>query len=164
MQNTPKRTDKKINFDQYVNQYTDVQKLKNLHFDPAVFYVMDDPTGTYVSTLPSTEVAVTPEDFGIKSVTGLTVTIYGGSIVIGSQEYTCGETNVTIATETSFIGWQYSYVNKVLTIVDFGSSVTYDPLYIRNPLYEYEMNETSTGVSLVRIKKVYQFPANFGNL
>lgn len=45
----PKRTDKKIAFDQYEQVVKDVSKLNNIQFDPTVFSVINDGTGYYVT-------------------------------------------------------------------------------------------------------------------
>ena len=48
----PERSSRGINFNTYESTVREVNKLKNLKFDPCVFYVLEDPSGTFVSIRP----------------------------------------------------------------------------------------------------------------
>jgi len=50
---TPKKTDRAINFSSWDNINRQVKKLQNIKFDPFVFQTIEDPSGIYVTTQPS---------------------------------------------------------------------------------------------------------------
>ena len=56
MNNTPKRNDNKINYDQYKQTYDNAQKAINISFDPSKFTVFDDGKTKFVSINIPTQV------------------------------------------------------------------------------------------------------------
>lgn len=140
---TPQRSDNSINFSQYREMANDVNRNNNINFDTLSFNVIKDNSGTYVSALISPEVEVIPEEFGKKSIAGTTLTIYGGSIVVGSVEYTVGDTALGISSDC-YVGYEFDIVAKTLGIVNFGSAVAQDDSHIRQKLYHITYNSGTT--------------------
>jgi hypothetical protein len=79
-----------------------------------------------------------PEDFGIKTISGTVVTMYGGEITIGYTGHTVADTNLTVDTDTAFLGWDYNIDTTALTIVNFGSTFLRDPAHIRKWIWKVE--------------------------
>lgn len=107
------------------------------------------------------------EMFGIKSISGATVTIYAGKIWIGKTEQAAAETPLTLNTD-SYVGWEYAFGGG-LTIKNFGSTFVQDDGYIRKPLYLFTYTapvapatvgsiSLSTGCHMCEV-----FPANWGS-
>lgn len=105
-------------------------------------------------------------EFGIKEISGATVTIFGGSIYVGETEVTAGDTPLTLNTD-SFVGWEYSFGGG-LVIKSFGSTFAQDSGYIRRKLYFFSYTAPVApaeigSIALVRgcpFAEVY--PANWG--
>ncbi len=157
----PKRTDVSISYSTFMSIYQKMRKILNISFDRNKFAVIEDDSGISISLRDNVSSTV-PEDFAIKSVSGVTMTLYGGSIVIGSKEYIANETTITFSAYDSYIGYEFSYSSLSLSIQNFGTTMTYDQGYIRKPLYYVLKNSTTNQVSVKRIKHVDLYPANFG--
>lgn len=89
MAKMPTRSTSKLNYEQYINLLRDVSRLKNLHFDPLVFSVLADMTGTYVSTR-SQVVATVKSSFGFCGFYTLDgcqyMRLYGGTVRYQGRE------------------------------------------------------------------------------
>ena len=95
--------------------------------------------------------------------TGADVTIYGGEIQIGEQTpVAVADTTVTITANLQYVGWRYVKATKVLTIVNFGTSVSYTAGNIEKWLYLFSL--IGGAVACVSDGTLNQvFPANFGD-
>ena len=49
----PQRSDRGISYSTYENLVRQMRRMLNLRFDPNVFYVQQDPAGTFISVIPS---------------------------------------------------------------------------------------------------------------
>lgn len=107
------------------------------------------------------------EMFGLKSIKADTVTIYGGKIWIGKNEYAAADTPLTLNTD-SWVGWEYAFGGG-LTIKNFGSTFVQDDGYIRKPLFYFIYTapvapattgslKLETGCHMCEV-----FPANWGS-
>lgn len=163
--NIPDRRNAKLDFNAFKNQSEAVRKHDNLRFNPFDFYVMSNNTGEYVS-LQNKEAKKVTSDFEISNIEvtddNLIIQIYGGTILIGITEITCADTILTLTTQKSYVGWEYSYSAETLSLVNFGSTLAYDDNYIRKCLYLFEKSTGSNTPELKRIKYNSQvYPANF---
>jgi hypothetical protein len=167
MNRRPSRGDFSQNLEIVRQQYDDVRRLNNIQFDPTKFHVIQDSTGLYISLQPTFDIPVTKEEFVEKQISGTDVTIYGGKIVIGKTPYTCGETTVSLNTD-SYVGWEFDWAAKTLSIVNFGSTMVYDDAFLRKELYYYTYTPASGSIAayVTRERKcnVEYFPGNFGEV
>ena len=87
---SPQRTDKRINYDTWLNAFDQVRKLHNLNFDHSYFITHEDPTGFYITFDPSS-VSQTNEEFDFKveanasSTTSTTFIVRGGIVARDSK-------------------------------------------------------------------------------
>lgn len=110
----PKKSDRSINFDAWVNVCAKVRKITNLKFDPTIFWVQDDPTGVYVTMYPpATEASATQEDhFKVADNTSggsLSVVVHGGSWYDRKDDE---DTRVTLTCDTGYSG-KYEDVKSI---------------------------------------------------
>lgn len=78
--------------------------------------------------------------FGYSITGAATVKIYGGEIQIGSSAaVSVADTNVTISSDYSYVGIRYVYSTKTLSIVNFGTSITYNGEQFQKWLYEFRL-------------------------
>jgi hypothetical protein len=124
--------------------------------------------------IPRTVLASIKEMFGIKSISGATVTIYAGKIWIGKTEKVAAETPLTLNTD-SYVGWEYAFgegleyeIGGSLTIKNFGSTFTQDDGFIRKPLYLFTYTAPVAPATVGSIKlnsgchMCDVYPANWG--
>ena len=136
-----------------------VGRLSNLKFSKA-FRVSNDISGTYVDLAP--DVAVIPyEEFGIQSITGAAITVYGGQIVMGNVHILVSETTVNISEATDVIGWKYSYGTGSLIITLLGSAWTTDSAYVICPLWNCAFSGSTASIVSKASRMIY--PANLGS-
>jgi len=171
MYRTPKKTDSKLDFSQYRQMYSDVRRIDNINFDPTVFYVIDDQSGMYVSLIvPEVEEMI--EDWQViriaKTETEGTSNLWmrGGTLLVGSVIHTLADmiypdNPLILDTELCIIGVEYSFADKTFVHKNFGSTMSFDPNYIRQAFWE--LTSTDGGVhNITRRRHDLLFPANFG--
>jgi len=156
--NTPKRTDPELKYTVILELYRKMRKILNIKFDKNKFIVAEDDSGTFVTI--KTQVFGGITDFDIKEILNNTITLYGGSIVIGYTETTCPDTSLTITTPTATIGWQYEYATGIFSITNFGSTFSLDSSFIRRKLYA--VKKVGDNVFITRNYKPEVYPSNFG--
>ena len=154
----PKSGDTRISLGLMQGMLRDIKRLSNLRFSKE-FRVSMDQTGTYVGL--ATFTSDIPEEFGIKSIVGAGITVYGGQIVIGNVKYSCVYTTVNVSEATDIIGLRYSYSSRTLMIALLGSTWATDSAYITIPLWNVSYNGVSASVVSKASRIVY--PANMGN-
>jgi len=85
--------------------------------------------------------------FGVGAFSGASVHVYGGELSIGPQEpVEAAAADLTLSVDYSKVGIEYTFATRALSIVDFGSSVTYDPAYIRRWIHQFRL-ATDGGVN-----------------
>lgn len=91
------------------------------------------------------------------------IKIYGGEIQIGEQAAVAvADTTVTISADQSYVGWRYTKSTKVLTIVNFSTSMPHTPGAIEKWLYLFGL--TGGAVTLASDGTLNAvFPAAFGD-
>lgn len=161
MNKYPKRSDSSLNFDTYSKMSRDVNTLNNTQFDPTVFTVIKDGTGTFVTMTPGDTTSVIPTDFTIHKIEGNKVYVYGGTIIIGDAETEVNETLITITEEVNIIGTEYSYAGGTFIIKNFGATFNTDTMHIRRKLFTVSYIDST--LSIVRVHNPQIYPANWGN-
>ena len=79
----PQRTDKGINYNTYEATVRQANKSKNLKFDAAVFFVQEDPSGTFVSIRPTTAEGGTENyEFDVTMDSANTCSVASGHIIV----------------------------------------------------------------------------------
>lgn len=103
------------------------------------------------------------EDWGIiglATTAPLAAKIFGGTILIGSTEYTAADVNLALASGVNIIAWEYSYASPAVEIKNLGTTLAHDDAHIRCKLWTITV--TDGKISSVRRHRVGVFPANFG--
>jgi hypothetical protein len=173
MYRTPKKTDRKLDFTQYRQMYSDVRRMDNINFDPTVFYVIEDTNGMYVSlTIP--EVDEIPYDWQVLQVSATDPVVEGtsnlwmrgGTLLVGSVIHTLADmiypnTPLILDTALCIVGYEYSFADKTFIHKNFGSTMSFDPNFIRQAFWE--LTSVDGGVhNITRRRHDILFPANFG--
>lgn len=108
---------------------------KLIRFDPKYFHTTQDAYVTTVTLKNTSDAVIYPGPFTIKQINGVTVTVYGGRIRIGSSIYTVADTNVTCSQSSQIIAWRFGLVSKQLSIVNIGPTWNISSDYIEKPLW-----------------------------
>jgi len=134
---SPKRTDQKINFDTYLNNFEQIKKLQNIKFDPSYFYTQEDPSGIVVSL--NQQSVSTGEDFNHHYQCELTTNAGGvaNTVVVhaGLDDWRVGNTTICLpmaTTDGSISSYLYSNTYS-LTIASNVSSEQYVTLLVDDP-------------------------------
>jgi len=150
----------KINYEQYQGLISDVDKLNNMQFDPAVFTVLEDNSGIFVSSIAQAEVEEIPEEFTITEITGDSVTIAGGVYTIGETDFTIADKTFTI-TNNCILGIEYTFSEQSIDLINFGSTYAQDTDHIRKRLYEITYASNTASIETKCNHVIH--PANWSN-
>lgn len=140
--------------------------------------IIDSPTvkatripgiGTALTVIPAGAMSEIQESFGLKSIVGVIVTLYGGEITIGLTGYTVADTALTVTTDTAYLGWDFNLDTLSFTIVNFGSTFLRDPAHLRKWVWEVKRypiagsDPVAYGVYVSKSGRFNEvFPANMG--
>ena len=146
---SPKKSDRQINFDTYQNIYNQVKKFQGLRFDPSVFYTMSDPSGVYVTLVPSEESSNASSEeyhFLVESNTSSTVDIHAGRWVQFYDGLDIGAGNVAV-TELSVNSGTSGSFKDVKTLGGFSDGDNYLALKLNNAKNPTSMTVTNLGAT-----------------
>lgn len=136
----PHRTDRSISYSNWSQLYDQNKKLLNITFDPATFFVMDDPTGVYVAVNPSSIISTMEEDrYHWRVETNAAASNSSSLIVRGgywNRELPEGLGSYKIALTCDSGAWDEDYDNSYKSLQTATSTASYY-IYVEldNPLH-----------------------------